>query len=132
MNTEIKKELKKDIENEILESHKEFKGFDRLSSENYLYFQDLQNTYVDVNKYGDNSTKWVFDEFKWFPEGLYGEVINFQNGGDDYDYEIIGERRKFLLIGNKLDEMKIDIQGQGWKNLQKTDLYKIFKEMLEK
>lgn len=132
MNAEIKKVLKSDIDNEILSSHDEFKGFDKLSNESYLYFQNLENTYIDVNGYEDRSTRWVFDKFEWFPEGLYGEVIYFQNGGDDYDYEVIGEKRKFLIIGNKLDEMKINIQGQGWKNLKKTDLYKIFKDSLAK
>lgn len=132
MNTEISKKLKSNIENEISSSHKEFEGFGTGSNENYLSFNNLEGTFINAYGCNDRSTMWVFDKFEWFPEGIYGEIISFFNGGDDFDYEVIGERRKFLLIGNKLDEMRIDIQGQGWRDLKKTDLYKVFKDYLSK
>lgn len=125
-------DLKNSVDNEIFSTHTEFKGFGDFSKESYIYFQDMENTFLDIKGIGDSSVRWVFNKFDWFPEGLYGEVINFYNGEDNYDYEIVGYRRKFLIIGHDLDEMKINIQGQGWTDMKKSDLYKIFKNMLKK
>ena len=72
--------------------------------------------------------KWIFDHFSWFPEGLYGEVVFFER---DSDYEYIGERRKFLIYGHKLDEAKINVEGCGWKDLKNYKLYHILEKNLK-
>lgn len=125
--------LKREIDEEIYNSYKPFAGFTRFSDENYISSQDLIKTYIDTGDEDTDTqfTRWVFDEFRWFPEGIYGEVIFFKKGGSELDYSFIGDRRKFLLIGRNIKEMLIDIEGCGWSNIKKWGLEEIFEEKLK-
>lgn len=123
-------EFKRDIDEQIKDNYKIFEGFDKLSNIDYFYYQDLEKTYIDI---GDEDVdpqieKWIFDHFSWFPEGLYGEVIFFERNSD---YEYIGERRRFLIYGHKLDETKINVEGCGWKDLKNYSLYHILEKNLK-
>ncbi len=116
----------------IRETHKPFEGFSEFSTHKHFYFKDLENTYIDINEFDDITYRYVFNKFQWFPEGIYGEIFYFHNGGDEYDYETISAKpKKFILIKNNLEDSQIDIAGEGWTSLRnKKSLYNFLKNML--
>ena len=122
--------FKRQHDEEVLKTNKKFEGFS-FCSKKYVYLQELENTFIDTGD-SEEGKRWIFHEYQRFPEGIHGEVISFVNGGGDYDYEIVGTKRKFFLIGHAIDDMLIDIAGNGWRRLNiETDLYKTFDEELK-
>lgn len=93
------------------ENLKAFEGFDKDFN---IYY--LQGTYVE-NEKGD---RYEFYEYKWFPEGIYGKKI-YPNG-DSRDVIIIKPHSDIL-------QFVIDVQGNGWKILDKNQIVELFGEM---
>lgn len=92
------------------EELKKFTGFDH-----HLSLHDLIGTFVE-DEWG---TRYEFYEYKWFPEGIYGNVV-YKNG----------ERRQVIIIKPYSDSIQfiLDIEGNGWKILDKNQVIKMFGE----
>lgn len=105
-------ELEKLMSNDELKieifADKKFSGFDK-----FMNLLDLEGKYI-IDKYGN---RYEFNNYKWFPEGMYGKVI--------YDD---GEERETILIKTHLKEtpMAINVRGNGWKFLNQTKIMELF------
>lgn len=110
----VVKELEKaDYKNELKYEpyFKEIKKFGGFDFDKFINLSELVGKYVQVK-----NARWEFYEHKWFPDGIYGKVID-ENGND---------KALIFLMQNNTSDLSYCIEGTGWRLLSRESAIEIF------